>query len=1277
VLGESGSVFGRAVDPGGAPLADAQVVLHYAPQAAVAGDALAVTSADGSFRFDQIPVGPVSLSLTHGPTGGIRTLPLPGAAALVLTAAGLDLGDVALDLEAPEVASSDPPDTATGVPTDAVVAIAMSEPLERTADPGGLDPSGIYLRRGAARVPAAVALDGADPTLVRVTPDAPLASATVYELVVANGELRNVQGEIVARGPRDLAGRPLRFPFTARFTTRDADPPGLLSFTPAAGAEQVDPSAVLRLSFDEPLDPAGLAVELRDGQGALVAGNVTVGVGAQTVVFTPTALLAPNRSYTATVSGVRDVAGNLAEAQPFATSFATTDTLGPAIASLALAPGAQPVAGSTADLVATLAAPEAGASLRASVDFGPAVASAPGVLSLPVTLPGAPGTAVLRAVAIDRFGNEGPLAELAVEVAANQPPALAFARLEPASGPVASGSRLRVEVSASDDAGVAELRASATGAASQPVTTSGGAPILVDVVVPASAGAGASVAVRGEAIDGSGASSGEQVLVVPVSDGVAPVIAVDGPASGGLVDAGASFAVRVSASDVFGVSSVELATSGPVSGGGVRSAAASAVEETFAIAVAADAAPRAPILLTAVARDAAGNASAPVAIALSVRDAVSPSVVSVLPAAGAVGVPVASAIAVTFSEALDPATVGAASLRLEGPGGSAVAASLALTAGDTIATLTPDEPLAHATAYTVRVDASVADLAGNPLAAAFASSFTTAADVLGPQLLELVPADGASEVSIAPLLRARFDDAVDRRSLAGGGFELRDLDGGGAPVAAELVFENGDRDALLVPAKPLAFDRAYALVLGTGALGADGNPVRGADGEPLAAPLAHAFRTSLFGITTPRDGSAVDEHGTILLAAQASAALGVERVAFEVNGVVAAVAPAAPFQASFAVSSADEAPSLVIRAIARDAAGAVVGSDEVTVSVQRGLALAPRILGVPAGAARELRLRLSSPAPADLTVTLALVEAGVASAPPAVVIPAGEREAVVSVTGLANGSSALVATSARGSAAAAVSVGTPQPGATVELFEQIGAPVEGAAPGELHDVVGAVVQNQKARTAGQILVPGAGTRSVSIPILDAPAASALPVTVATSNALVARVEAPASVAAGAQVAAVELVTGDDGVALLTFTAGGVSRALSVVVGVPPAGVAAPLFAQAGAPVLRPALQVWLDPGAARTLALPLLPYPALFPSSGTAASRDPAVASVAPESFAFGAGDPQAATLTLTAGSEPGVTVVDVRLGDLHRAIEVVVGTPDGVEIPDTRAPVTGVEVQP
>ena len=54
----------------------------------------------------------------------------------------------------------------------------------------------------------------------------------------------------------------------------------------------------------------------------VIAAQAFAGVGAQVVVFTPTAPLAPNATYSATIDGIRDVAGNFAEGLPLATSFA-------------------------------------------------------------------------------------------------------------------------------------------------------------------------------------------------------------------------------------------------------------------------------------------------------------------------------------------------------------------------------------------------------------------------------------------------------------------------------------------------------------------------------------------------------------------------------------------------------------------------------------------------------------------------------------------------------------------------------------------------------------------------------------------------------------------------------------------------------------------------------------------------------------------------------------------------------------------------------------------
>lgn len=99
-------------------------------------------------------------------------------------------------------------------------------------------------------------------------------------------------------------------------------------------------------------------------------------------------------------------------------------------------------------------------------------------------------------------------------------------------------------------------------------------------------------------------------------------------------------------------------------------------------------------------------------------DQTAPTVVSTVPANGAVNVGVSGAISVSFSEALDAATVNTGTFQVAG-----VTGTVALS--DQTATFTPSVPLAHDTTYTVRIGRSIKDAAGNALGTAHVFSFTT------------------------------------------------------------------------------------------------------------------------------------------------------------------------------------------------------------------------------------------------------------------------------------------------------------------------------------------------------------------------------------------------------------------------------------------------------------------------------------------------------------------------------------------------------------------------
>jgi Bacterial Ig-like domain len=100
------------------------------------------------------------------------------------------------------------------------------------------------------------------------------------------------------------------------------------------------------------------------------------------------------------------------------------------------------------------------------------------------------------------------------------------------------------------------------------------------------------------------------------------------------------------------------------------------------------------------------------------------------PASGATNVGRSNNITATFSEAMDPATITAATFELRGPGNTLVPSTVSWSATNRRAILNPNLALAARTTYTATVrggatDPRVKDLAGNALAANVSWSFTT------------------------------------------------------------------------------------------------------------------------------------------------------------------------------------------------------------------------------------------------------------------------------------------------------------------------------------------------------------------------------------------------------------------------------------------------------------------------------------------------------------------------------------------------------------------------
>ncbi len=90
----------------------------------------------------------------------------------------------------------------------------------------------------------------------------------------------------------------------------DVTPPTVTAQSPAANATGVSTLIDVRASFSEPIQSASLVMQLRNSGSQLLAAVVTYDAPSRTATLDPTAELAGSQTFTVTVSGARDLAGN-------------------------------------------------------------------------------------------------------------------------------------------------------------------------------------------------------------------------------------------------------------------------------------------------------------------------------------------------------------------------------------------------------------------------------------------------------------------------------------------------------------------------------------------------------------------------------------------------------------------------------------------------------------------------------------------------------------------------------------------------------------------------------------------------------------------------------------------------------------------------------------------------------------------------------------------------------------------------------------------------------
>ncbi|OQY98294.1 MAG: hypothetical protein B6D36_17765 [Planctomycetes bacterium UTPLA1] len=200
-------------------------------------------------------------------------------------------------------------------------------------------------------------------------------------------------------------------------------------------------------------------------------------------------------------------------------------------------------------------------------------------------------------------------------------------------------------------------------------------------------------------------------------------------------------------------------------------------------------------------------------------DTTAPVVSSTIPVNVATGVAINTTFAATFTEAMDPSTITAATVILTGPGATPITGTVAYASN--AATFTPTSNLAAGTTFTATITIGAKDLAGNALASNFVWSFSTgtAADTTAPMVSSTFPVNAATGVAINTTFTATFTEAMDPSTIT---VATVILTGPGAtPVTGTVAYAGNT--ATFTPTSNLAAGTTFTATITIGAKDLAGN----------------------------------------------------------------------------------------------------------------------------------------------------------------------------------------------------------------------------------------------------------------------------------------------------------------------------------------------------------------------------------------------------------------------------------------------------------------------
>ncbi len=216
--------------------------------------------------------------------------------------------------------------------------------------------------------------------------------------------------------------------------------------------------------------------------------------------------------------------------------------------------------------------------------------------------------------------------------------------------------------------------------------------------------------------------------------------------------------------------------------------------------------------------DISGNTSAAAEFTGTVgstSDTTAPSVTEISPEAGLSGaVPTNVIPQVEFNKEISNVSA-QAGIQLT-QGSTPVPATITLSRGDTVATITPTNPLQEATTYTISVT-GVKDIQGTAMASAYTSNFITSStgiNLVQPAVVSVSPANGATGVLTTTAPTVVFTEAMDPITFdASVGYAVVRNNSNDVVVPATVTFSADGKTVTFTPTSALTTNTTYQIYI--------------------------------------------------------------------------------------------------------------------------------------------------------------------------------------------------------------------------------------------------------------------------------------------------------------------------------------------------------------------------------------------------------------------------------------------------------------------------------